>query len=136
MRDDADNTVFKYPLPGGDRPGARPIPRQRALEVEPGPLTGSNRIQQDPPPSTETPSRPVNGADLIRFSTRGGLNPLVNAAATILAVFDKTRGAMRHPDVAGLHRRLAAEIRRTEALIQLTGDILDFARIESELFAR
>ncbi len=111
MRDDADATVFKYPLPGGDRPGARPTPRRRAVEVEPGPLAGPDQTESDPLPSAGRPSRQVNGSDLVRFSTRSGLNPLVNAAATLLAVFDKTRGAMRHPDVAGLHRRLAAEIR-------------------------
>lgn len=110
MRDDADNTVFKYPLPGGDRPGARPTPGRRAIEAEPA-RASSNQVRPEPSSTVGASQRQTNGLDLIRFSTSSGLNPLVNAAATLLAVFDKTRGAMRHPDVAGLHRRLAAEIR-------------------------
>lgn len=111
MRDDADNTVFKYPLPGGDRPGARPTPGRRAVEVEAGRVSGPDQTRPEASPANGTAQRQGNGFDLIRFNTSSGLNPLVNAAATLLAVFDKTRGALRHPDVAGLHRRLAAEIR-------------------------
>lgn len=113
MRDDADSTVFRYPLPGGDRPGARPTPGRRAVEVEPEPGRSplSDQIRPEPAPVRDRAQRQGNGFDLTRFTTGSGLNPLVNAAATLLAVFDKTRGAMHHPDVAGLHRRLAAEIR-------------------------
>lgn len=48
------------------------------------------------------------------FRTSIGLNPLVNAASTLIAVFEKTRQSMSHPDVAGLHQRLANEIRDFE----------------------
>ena len=48
------------------------------------------------------------------LASGGGLNPLVNTAATLIAVFEKTRQAVTHPDVGGLHQRLTNEIRMFE----------------------
>ncbi|TYK65536.1 DotU family type IV/VI secretion system protein [Colwellia echini] len=45
------------------------------------------------------------------FSTTYGLNPLVNAASTLLAVFSKTRESLSHPNVGGLHQQLDREIK-------------------------
>jgi type VI secretion system protein ImpK len=48
------------------------------------------------------------------FRTDVGLNPLVNAAATLIAVYEKTRTAVNHPDVGGLYQQLMNEIRSFE----------------------
>ena len=48
------------------------------------------------------------------FYTSSGLNPLINAASTLIAVFEKTRQSLSHPDVGGLHQRLVDEIKLFE----------------------
>ena len=55
------------------------------------------------------------------FRTDQGLNPLVNAASTLIAVFEKTRQSLSHPDVGGLHQRLVNEIKAFEARIRDQG---------------
>ena len=114
MADDNDKTVFKQPMPGGDRTSLRPTPGRRTGQTELGrrpqqPLAGAGQIQ--------TPSRAEGGRgsyDVAKFAATFGLNPLVNCASTLLAVFERTRGAVRHPDVGGLHKRLINEIRSFE----------------------
>ncbi len=56
------------------------------------------------PPVAQKPENPY-------FKTNRGLNPLVNAASVLIAVFEKTRVSISHPDVGGLHQRLANEIK-------------------------
>ncbi|PKG38792.1 type IV secretion protein DotU [Psychromonas sp. Urea-02u-13] len=62
------------------------------------------------PQATEIPRENVP-RDL---SGLNGLNPLVNAASTLLAVFSKTRDALNHPNVGGLHQQLDREIKNFE----------------------
>jgi type VI secretion system protein ImpK len=116
MTDDNDRTVFK-PTPGGDRGSARPTPGRRSGATEIGrtrpgaPAGGAIPAEPSSPP-------PLGGArsgfEQVRFNTALGLNPLVNAASTLIAVFEKIRHTARHPDVSGLHKRLVNEIRTFE----------------------
>lgn len=115
MSDDFDKTVFQQPTPGGDRTALRPSPRRRGGATEmgrtrPGPAASS---PSQPPPSGG-PSGRHGGYENVRFSTHQGLNPLVNAASTLIAVFEKTRHSIRHPDVGGLHSRLVNEVKAFE----------------------
>lgn len=112
--DDSDKTVFKQPVPGGERTVMRPTPGGRNTNipnVPPGP--GGNI----PQPARAAPQRPSSAMDagVAYFRTDTGLNPLVNAASTLIAVFEKTRHSMTHADVGGLHQRLINEIKAFEA---------------------
>jgi type VI secretion system protein ImpK len=116
MTDDNDRTVFK-PNPGGDRSSMRPTPGRRSGATEVGrtrPATpaaaGSAAAASAPPHSGGGRA----GYEQVRFNTALGLNPLVNAASTLIAVFEKTRHTSRHPDVGGLHKRLVNEVRNFE----------------------
>lgn len=105
---DSDKTVFKQPTPGGDRTSMRPTPGGRS-PAQPSPSHGN------PPPAGRVPPRvPVVDPGAGSFRTDDGLNPLVNAASTLIAVFEKTRSSANHPDVGGLYQRLIAEIRAFE----------------------
>lgn len=107
--DDLDKTVFKQPVPGGDRTVTRPRPgRSQRAQDEYADLPQSR--------SNVSPelSKVRNGKVGTEFHTRIGLNPLVNAASILVAVFDKTRHSMSHSDVAGLHQRLVKEIKDFE----------------------
>ncbi len=109
MTNDSDRTVFKQPMPGGDRTGLRPSPGRR-------PAPGEQRGR--PAPADYAPQQPSGGGrsayEQNKFSTFIGLNPLVNAASTLIAVFEKTRHSVRHSDVGGLHRSLVQELKAFE----------------------
>lgn len=112
--DDSDKTVFKQPIPGGDRTVMRPMPGGRSVGAQ-QPTAAPSAIPQPGRASVPPPrSMPVD-AGAAYFRTDRGLNPLVNAASTLIAVFEKTRQSMSHPDVGGLHQRLNNEIRAFEA---------------------
>ncbi|WP_027328453.1 type IVB secretion system protein IcmH/DotU [Marinimicrobium agarilyticum] len=99
--DSPDKTVFRQPKPGGDRTRMKPSPGAR---VEPPPRPAE--------PIAPPPREPVAAQALLPSR---GLNPLVSAADTLLAVHSKVRQSARHPDVAGLYRQLTQEIRQFEA---------------------
>lgn len=108
--DESDKTVFKQPVPGGDRTIMRPRPG-RAGRADAG-----SPIAEPPGRPTASPQIPVMSAEHVSsFRTSRGLNPLANAASTLVAVFERTRNSMSHPDVGGLHQRLVQEIRDFEA---------------------
>jgi type VI secretion system protein ImpK len=107
-----DKTVFKQPVNRGDGTVVRPMPGGRAASgyTTPNPVAS----EQAAPPSGYTRQSNINlGIDLAseQFRNSYGLNPLVNAASVLIAVFCKTRSSMSHPDVAGLHQQLVHEIR-------------------------
>lgn len=111
---DSDKTVFKQPMPGGDRTTMRPTPGGRNTAapresydapVRPAPLAG----QRD------------SSAAPIAFNASHGLNPIVNAASKLIAVFAKTRATARHSDVGGLHQRLQSELREFEVNLRDLG---------------
>jgi type VI secretion system protein ImpK len=51
-----------------------------------------------------------------QFRTQYGLNPIVNAASVLIAVFYKTRQTVSHPNVGGLHQQLVAAIRSFDVM--------------------
>jgi type VI secretion system protein ImpK len=117
---DSDKTVFKQPTPGGERTSSRPMPGGRGAN----PQAGNSSNTQVPPYNRNQaqPSRPIpqdrSGA---AFTTDMGLNPLVNAASTLIAVYEKTRTAVSHPDVGGLYQRLINEIKIFEEKTRALG---------------
>jgi len=118
--DKPDKTVFRQPSAGGDRTVIKPMPGRRGggpPTITP-PQTGQSSQQpaQQPPPSYQQAPPAQQGMDTAAayFRTTRGLNPLVNAASTLIAVFEKTRSAVSHPDVGGLHQRLVNEIKSFE----------------------
>lgn len=115
MSDESDKTVFKQPTPGGDRTSLRPMPGRRG-QTEPGRPSPNRPVAPEANPYSANPAASGGrmGFEMAKFSTDVGLNPLVNAASTLIAVFEKTRVAARHPDVAGLHKRVVNEIRAFE----------------------
>lgn len=114
MSDESDKTIFKQPVPGGGNTVMRPSPGGRSAGA---PQHASPQVNPMPQPGrASAPARPMPvDAGAAYFRTDHGLNPLVNAASTLIAVFEKTRQSMSHPDVGGLHQRLANEIRAFEA---------------------
>jgi len=127
--DDSDKTVFRQPSVDGDRTVIRPMPGGRNTQqshVQQPPLQPPAQPQQpvQPPPQAYQPAVPPQyhsnqqtqtiAAASAYFSTSSGLNPLVNSASTLIAVFEKTRQALSHPDVGGLHQRLLNEVKTFE----------------------
>lgn len=106
-----DSTLF-IPQPGGQR--RAPPPPQSAA---PQPMAGAV-----PPPMS---------FDGERLTVQKGLNALISAAATLLAVMTKLRNTPQHSDVAGLHRHLVDEIKQFDATLKAQN-----ARPEIALAAR
>jgi len=119
---DFDKTVFKQPSVDADRTVIRPMPGGRGGQQPPA---FSQQPAQSPPPAAQQhqpqQQAPQPGAANSYFSTSSGLNPLVNAASILIAVFEKTRSAVSHPDVGGLHQRLVNEIKSFENEAKQTG---------------
>lgn len=116
--DNRDKTVFRQPAGNSDRTVIRPAPGGRgATRAESGindALPQANaQYQPDMAPQTK--------ADQVYFETRSGLNPIVNAASTLIAVFEKTHQSMSHADVGGLHQGLTNEIRLFENKLKEIG---------------
>ena len=106
--DNPDKTVFRQPINRGDGTVVRPMPGGRAPSnqaPQPAPMQQPYQPQQAQPVSRVRANVPDD------FSTTCGLNPLVNAAATLLAVFSKTRESLSHPNVGSLHQQLDREIK-------------------------
>lgn len=113
--DNPDKTVFRQPgsgAPTGEHTIIRPMPGGRAhtgqTYVPPAPA-------QSPPAYGQPVARSEPGPNLdlqaSYFRTSTGLNPLVNSASMLIAVYEKTRNSASHPDVSGLHQRLINEIK-------------------------
>ena len=128
--DDSDKTVFKQPSVDADRTVIRPMPGGGAaggrstMQPSPGgaPVSSqpaSAQYQQTAVQSANHQSSTVAGTAY--FNTTNGLNPLVNAASILIAVFEKTRVSVSHPDVGGLHNRLVNEIKAFETKAKETG---------------
>lgn len=108
MSSENDKTVFRpRAARNQDQTIVRPTPGRR--RVQPG-------SRQTPPVATPPQhTQPYSSAE---FETAYGLNPIVNSAATLIAVFEKTRNTVNHADVAGLHQSLSREIREFQARLQ------------------
>lgn len=118
--DEKDKTVFKQPSSGGqmgDSTVLKPTPGRRgSADLRPPPITPS---AYSPEPQYGA-AAPLGGnrTELARITSGFGLNPIVNAATTLILVFDKTRGTLRHPNVAGLHNSLVNEIKNFESSLR------------------
>lgn len=115
MSNDADKTVFRQPSVDSDRTIIRPMPGGRSAtpqQVQATPVEPST--QPSSQASQSTPNAAVEKSKGHYFSTTSGLNALVNAASTLIAVYEKTRSSLSHPDVGGLHQRLVSEIKNFE----------------------
>lgn len=119
--DKTDKTVFRQARGGGqggriDSTVIRPSPGRRSGQTQ---MPGSNRAVagiQEPSPSRagQHSDAPYNDYLIGQFSTHYGLNPLVNTASTLIAVFYKTRQSVSHPNVGALHQQLVTSLRNFE----------------------
>ena len=107
MSSDSDKTQFLRPGADGDRTVFRPSPGGRKKSTSESPSANQ------PVPPVQPPVSPLS-PEPISIANSGGINPLVAAASTLLAVFEKTKSAMSHTDVGALHRSLASEIKHFE----------------------
>lgn len=125
--DKNDKTVFRQPKNNPDRTVIKPAPGGRSTArsgtVSPGaaplassvqPAQAQYQAQANAQYQPQAASQPGQHQASANFETRSGLNPLVNAASTLIAVFEKTRQSVSHADVGGLHQRLTNEIRLFE----------------------
>jgi type VI secretion system protein ImpK len=111
---DSDKTVFKQPMPGGDRTSMRPTPGARGQAMPPREQPGAG-YQSSPSPANRPTMPDVNSG---QFNAEHSVNPVVNAAATLIAVFAKTRSTARHNDVGGLYQRLINEVKTFESRLR------------------
>ncbi len=121
--DNQDKTVFRQPAGGGDRTVMRPRPGGRGAATPPpvqSPVPPQPAMQPQQPAMAQPAAAQVD-TQAAYFRTARGLNPLVNAASTLIAVFEKTHKSMSHPNVAGLHQRLVNEIRQFESVAKQQG---------------
>lgn len=120
--DDSDKTVFKPAVSGGgnnpDHTVMRPMPGGRGFGGAPQP-----QQPQRPQPGAHRPAPPPQNMDTGAgfFRMGKGLNPIINAASPLIAVFKQTRQSMTHNDIGGLHQRLTNEIRTCESTLREQG---------------
>jgi type VI secretion system protein ImpK len=127
--DESDKTVFRQPSVDGDRTVIRPMPGGRGGVQQPPQQPMPQAPVQQPvaqqpaaaPGYQAQQTQAVQSPGNAYFNTTNGLNPLVNAASTLIAVFEKTRVSVSHPDVGGLHQRLVNEIKTFENTAKQTG---------------
>ena len=119
--DDSDKTVFRKP-PGGqggksDSTVIRPTPGRRSGQTQ-VPRAADSTQHRHPSGGRPSPQPPPAYAHpgSAQFKTLYGLNPVVNAASVLVAVFYKTRNTVAHPNVGGLHQQLIGAIRSFEAM--------------------
>lgn len=109
--DNFDKTVFKQPMPGGDRTIMKPRPGRVAPPISQG---------QDSTPAYQH-SNQVSEPSFSHaepFHISNGLNPLVNIAGNLITVFQKTRHSANHPNPGGLHQQIVNELRQFETQAQ------------------
>ena len=105
---EADRTVIK---PSAGR-GARATPAPGAPPSAPVPLQAA--------PAAGRAARPGDMA-LPDLPAQASLNPLVQAAASLLAAAPRLRATVRHPDPAALRANLVESVKRFEATARARG---------------
>lgn len=132
--DNPDKTVFRQPVNRGNGTVVRPMPGGRPLSGQPSMPSAPAQPQQPvyrQPTQSAHPQTVDVGSYTGSFKTAWGLNPLVNAAAVLLAVFSKTRQSINHPNVGGLHQHLETEIKTFDRAARdagIKGDMVLVAR--------
>jgi type VI secretion system protein ImpK len=117
--DNSDKTVFRKSSDGsgsrGDSTVIKPTPGRRSGQTQlprsTESMSPSGGQQQNPASRQAAYANPGSA----QFKTLYGLNPVVNAASLLIAVFYKTRQTVSHPNVGGLHQQLVNAIRSFEA---------------------
>lgn len=104
--DNSDETVFRSPTIGGDRTLIRPTPGGHGSGGRVS--TATQSVSRSDRQDFSRPAVAEPGASMATFS---GLNPLVAAASTLIAVYAKTRQCLTHSDVGALHQGLVRTIR-------------------------
>lgn len=120
--DNQDRTVFRQPANKGERTVVRPMPGGRGgsnTRMPPPQPQSAPQYNQQPAQQAAMPAHIESQSS--NFSTSHGLNPLINAASMLIAVFEKTRSSVSHPDVSGLHQRLVNEIKLFETRARESG---------------
>ncbi|WP_455366693.1 type IVB secretion system protein IcmH/DotU [Kaarinaea lacus] len=124
---DADKTIFRgapqsdVTRQGADRTVLRPTPGKRNTIPTPGRHDNTHiPSQANIPLYREHQSQSLTSHAHIQ--TYRGLNPLVNAASTLLALFVKLRSTFSHSDVSGLFQRLSGEIKAFESRAKNDGE--------------
>ena len=117
--DKHDKTVFRQAPMNPDRTVIRPAPGRRGADRPAQNVdtqSSSQPVQTQFKEQAQAPSHVQHRQDpsSTQFETGSGLNPLVNAASTLIAVFEKTRQSVSHANVGGLHQSLANEIKLFE----------------------
>ncbi|MDH5408061.1 MAG: type IVB secretion system protein IcmH/DotU [Gammaproteobacteria bacterium] len=121
--DNQDRTVFRQPANKGERTVVRPMPGGRGGSNTrmPPPAQPQSAPQYNQQPAQQAAMPAHIESQSSNFSTSHGLNPLINAASMLIAVFEKTRSSVSHPDVSGLHQRLVNEIKLFETRARESG---------------
>ena len=114
----SDRTVFRQASVHSDRTVIKPTPGGRSRQPSEKVTTSEKTTSEN---RNSSVNQSVVNAEAAYFRTSQGLNPLVNAASTLIAVFEKTKQSVSHPDIAGLHQRLVNEIQRFEKQAQQLG---------------
>lgn len=112
---DTDRTVFRQPMPGGDRTSMRSTPGVRSPAIRDGIINPSGTI------SSDNLSKELSSFSNASFKATKGLNPIVNAANQLIAIFSKTRKTSKHSDIGGLHQRLLIELKEFEHSLRSLG---------------
>lgn len=110
----SDRTVFRQPSVNSDRTVVKPTPGGRVKQPAVQPMPEHPQQQAPAVPQQHAAPPPHVDTEVAYFRTSRGLNPLVNAASVLIAVFEKTKQAVNHPDIGGLHQRLVNEIKAFE----------------------
>lgn len=121
--DNSDKTVFRKSPGGqggggggerGDRTVIKPTPGRRGSQAQiprsPDATQHPGGARPAPQPTYAAYANPGSA----QFKTQYGLNPVVNAASMLIAVFYKTRQTVSHQNVGGLYQQLVAAIRNFE----------------------
>jgi len=112
---DSDRTILR-PTPGGRRGPAAPS--------APAPAPPQQPLAQQPPQPYGQPAaqvQPVGGLP----DLSGGLNPLTNAATTLLALIAQLRDSASHTDPESLFQHVSQEVQQFEAAARSKGEPSD-----------
>lgn len=120
MSSDNDKTVFRKS--GDGQASAKGSGDRTVIKPTPGRRTGQTQVPRHPDATQQPSARPTSQPSYAayanpgsaQFKTQYGLNPVVNAASMLIAVFYKTKHTVSHPNVGGLHQQLMAAIRTFE----------------------
>lgn len=108
---ESDRTIFRQPLPGGDKTLFRGSPSQRASSTS---LRGSHDYPQNIQRASSQPISRQSASEMISFDSTNAINPVVGAAQKLISIFSKIRVTSQHKDIASLHQRLIHEIKEFE----------------------